>query len=118
VPDEPHSGWGGRVAVAIVHSDPPVVYLAEDHEVLSRLVALRVVARSRPEEVGGAVDDIREALLDERWADAVAIWIEATGDALDAYPDEDVWTNERLDSERAALEIRVAPIFEEAGNPE
>jgi hypothetical protein len=51
-------------------------------------------------------------LLEERWGDAVFLWMEATGSVVDAYPDEDVWTEERLDQDRASFEIRIAPIFE------
>jgi hypothetical protein len=105
-------GWPGRVAVGVVHGDPPLVYLAESDAVLGRLLALRVVARSQPENLDAAdLDEIREALTDQRWADAVATWMRATGDVLDAYPDEEVTTEEMLDAERAAAEIRRSPIF-------
>ena len=58
------------MAVAIVRSDPPQVFLASDEDVLSRLVALRVVARSDPADLSaGSVERIREALLEERWGD-------------------------------------------------
>lgn len=113
VADELRAGWPGRVAVAIVRSDPPQVFLASNEDVLSRLVALRVVARSNPRELSAeAVERIRKALLEERWGDAVVEWIAATGDAVDAYPDEGVWTESELDAETAALEIRLAQIFE------
>ena len=91
------------------------MFLASDEDVLSRLVALRVVARSDPADLSsGSVERIREALLEERWGDAVAEWIAATGDAVDAYPDEDVWTESQLDSETASLEIRFERIFDES----
>ena len=100
------------MAVAIVRSDPPQVFLASDEDVLSRLVALRVVARSAPGDLTeGSVERIRAALLEERWGDAVAEWIDVTGEAVDAYPDEDVWSEARLDAETASLEIRLARIF-------
>jgi hypothetical protein len=102
--------------VAVVRSDPPQIFLASDDNVLSRVVALRVVARSDPTELPeGSVDRIREALLEERWGDAVVEWIGATGEAVDGYPDEEVWTESRLDAETASLEIRLAPIFEDRG---
>jgi hypothetical protein len=88
--------------------------LASDEDVLSRLVALRVVARSDPSDLPyGAVERIREALLEERWGDAVAEWIGATGEPVDGYPDEDVWSEAQLDAETASLEIRLARIFED-----
>ena len=113
--DATWAGWPGRVAVAVVRSDPPEVFLASNADVLSRLVALRVVARTHPRDVGVVdVDRIREALLEARWGDAVLAWIEATGQAVDAYPDEQVWTEGRLDEESASLEIRLQRIFEDA----
>lgn len=88
------------------------MYLAESDAVLGRLLALRVVARSQPETLDPAdLREIREALTDERWADAVAAWMRATGEVLDAYPDEEVTTEEMLDPGRAAAEIGRSPIF-------
>lgn len=58
----------------------------------------------------------RAALLEERWADAVAEWIDAIGEPVDGYPDEVVWTERRLDEEVAAMEIRVARIFGDASS--
>jgi hypothetical protein len=114
-PVEEHQGWPGRVAVAVTRDDPPQVFIAESDSVLSRLVALRLVARTRPNDLAERADlvEIRRALLDERWSDAVFRWMEATGEIVDAYPDEDVWTAAQLDAERASLETRLAPIFEE-----
>jgi hypothetical protein len=88
------------------------VLLAENAEVLSRLVALRWVSQTPPSALGGQVEAIREALLEERWGDAVFLWMEATGNIVDAYPEEDVWTEEQLDQDRASFEIRITPIFE------
>ncbi len=110
------AGWPGRVAVGVVRSDPPRVFLADSPEVLSRVLALEVVAQERASELKnhpGLLQKIREALLEERWADAVVHWIDATGEAVDAYPDEPVWSADRLDLEKATLEVRVAPIFDE-----
>ncbi len=106
------SFWPGNVAVAVTRDEPALVLLAANGDVLSRLVALRWVAQTAPSALGDRVEGIREALLDERWGDAVLLWMEATGTVVDAYPDEEVWTEERLDKDRASFEIRVAPIFE------
>jgi len=103
----------GRVAYAVVHDDPPQVFIAEDEFVLTRRVALDVVASIRAEELPSraVVEQLRAALLEERWADAIATWIEVSGIAIDAYPDEVVWTDRALDAERASLEMRMAPLF-------
>jgi hypothetical protein len=60
-----------------------------------------------------SLETIREALLEERWADAVFAWMDATGEIVDAYPDEPVWSDQQLTSERTALELRMAPIFQD-----
>ncbi len=99
------------MAYAVVRGETPLVVIAESEEVLSRVVALHVVAATRPNQLRGGVETIRAALLDERWGDAVFEWMEATGNVVDAYPDETVWREADLDAERSALELRVAPIF-------
>jgi hypothetical protein len=105
----------GRIAFAVIRRDPPEVFVAEDEFVLTRLLALNVVATSRPESLPSreVVEDIRTCLLEERWGDAVVRWLECTDEAIDAYPDEEIWTEARLDGERASLEVRMAPLFED-----
>jgi len=108
-------GWPGRIAVGVLHGDPPQIYLAESDSVLGRLLAARLVAPSRPEDFDASdLEEIRQALLEERWADAVVVWMRATGEGLDAYPDEETVTEEMLDSDRASMEICLSPIFSNA----
>src|ERR1700737_5004519 len=105
-------GWPGRVAVGVLHGDTPEVFLAESDAVLGRLLALKLVGRSRPEDIPTDVlDEIRSALLEQRWADAVTTWMLATGEVLDGYPDEEIVTDEMLDDDRASMEIRLSAIF-------
>jgi hypothetical protein len=105
-----------RIAYAITHEAEPRVFLAQDEHVLSRVLALKLVAATDaatlPAEV---IAGIRAALLQERWADAVATWISATGTAVDAFPTERIWSEHELDEERTSLELRVAPIFDDGG---
>lgn len=91
------------------------MFIAESDDVLGRLLALELVANSSPRDFlrVGRLDTIRRALLEGRWADAVVAWIEATGEAVDVYPDEVIWTERRLHKEQASFEIRMSPIFEE-----
>lgn len=112
-------GWPGRVSVAVLRSDPPVVFLAESDAVVGRLLALRLVARTRPSELAasGLLEDIRRALLEERWGDAVAIWMRATSQVVDVYPDDEIMTAQRLNHDTASMEIRLAPIFEDDEQP-
>ncbi len=100
--------------MAVVRSDPPQVFVATDADVLNRLVALKVVATTDPRRLPpDLLHGIREALLAERWGDAVTDWMRATGETLDAYPDEDVWSDESLGIDVALFEIRMARIFDE-----
>jgi len=111
-------GWPGRVAVGVLRGEPPQVFLATTDAVLGRLLALRVVAGTDPGDLGGdATREIREALVEERWADAVATWMAATGEVVDGYPEEEIVTEAMLDADRASMEIRLAPIFREPGGP-
>ena len=109
-------GPGTHVAYAVTHEDEPRVFLAEDESVLSRVLAVELVAATPASMIGGSdLEAIRRALLEERWAEVVAAWIAATGTYVDAYPSERVWSEPQLDEERASLELRVAPIFDDAG---
>lgn len=116
MPDRsPSAGWPGRVAVGVVRGDPPEVYLADSDATLSRLLALRLVAQTPSEHLraSGHLETIREAMMEERWADAVLSWMEVTGEIVDAYPDELLWTERALDADGASMEIRMAPIFDD-----
>ena len=102
-----------RVALGVLRGDVPTVYVAENVEVLGRLLALRLVASTPPSRVRSGLDEIREALLEERWGDAVFAWMTATDNVVDGYDDEHVWTEGRLDAAYAAFEIRLSPIFQD-----
>lgn len=56
--------------------------------------------------------EMQNALLEERWADALVAWMEETGVAVDVYDEAPrIWSKEDLDLERATLEMRVSPLF-------
>jgi len=101
------AGAGGTLAYAVVHSDPPDVYAAEDVDTLQRVLALQVVAATPGTLVPPAHREvIRSALLDEEWGTAVSRWIEVTGTAVE------VWTADRFaEPELAGLELRLRPLF-------
>ena len=101
-------------AYAVVRGEEPQIFLAADADVLSRALALSLVAQTRAQDVASParLAQMREALLQERWADALVLWIEETGTAVDVYDEAPrVWVEADLDLEKASLEIRVAPIF-------
>jgi hypothetical protein len=87
------------------------VFIAEDAAVLDRVLALHLVAATPPDQLRSFTGGIRDALMEERWGDAVLSWMDATGKVVDAYPDETVWRDADIDAERVQLELRVSPIF-------
>ena len=106
-------------AYAVVREEDPKVFLAESAEVLSRVLALQVVAQLPSETVRSParLEEMRSALLEERWGDALMAWIEETDTPVDVYDEAlIVWTNEALDADQASMEIRMAPLFSEAGS--
>lgn len=103
-----------RIAWAVLYDDPAQVFVAEDEVVLTRLLALKVVGQAQPSSLGGgALDRIRDALLDERWGDAVADWVSATGARMDVFPDEELWSAGAVEVELLSMQIRLSPIFED-----
>ena len=113
MPDRPTAGWSDRVAVAVVRSDPVEIFVATDADVLTRVLALQVVAQTSPDALSpGELEEIREALLAGEWDRALGAWISSVGDPVDAYPDDEVWTDDRIEAEAASFEIRMSPVFE------
>jgi hypothetical protein len=97
------------VACAVVRDDPPRVFVAEDEATLNRVLALRVVARTPGGELApGVRDELRQALTDERWGDAVALWM-ADHPEVDVYPALDL--AQPGDVELADLELGFTPLF-------
>jgi hypothetical protein len=101
-------------AYAVVRGEEPHIFLAEDAHVLARLLALELVAELPAADVSSParLDEMRRALLEERWADALVLWMEETGTVVDVYDEAPrVWTSSDMDVEKASLEIRFAPLF-------
>lgn len=100
-------------AWAVVNYDTPQIFLAENAAVISRLIALKVVAATDPSVFGDAIPAVRAHLLHQRWPDAVLAWIEATGTTIDVYDEfVPVWTDRSLDDELASMAIRTSRLFE------
>lgn len=105
------------VSVAIVNEIPPSVYIAEDMDTLNWVLALRLVARmSAVNASPDLVFLLREALLEERWADAVFMWMEEMEVDVDVYSSEDLFTSR--DVEFAASELQFTPLFQDEADPE
>lgn len=105
-----------RVVYAQIYQpgDPGQVLIAEDEESIGQAIALHVIARTPPREVGSSAGEIRSALLERRWADAVVAWMGATGHVVDCYPDEPVWGSAPADRP-VEFELQFTPLFEETG---
>lgn len=98
------------VSYTVVRTDPPRVYLADDIETLQWVLALKVVARTRPEDLPRVhAEAIRAALRDERWADAVVEWIDATGQPVDVYPSIEVYEARHV--AMGPAELQFTPLF-------
>lgn len=107
------------LAYAVVHGDTPDVYVAEDLDTLQRVLALEVVAATPGATLpAGQRDEIRSALLEERWGDAVVTWMDATGLVVDVYGSGlHVWSAERFaEQEFNGLELRLRPLFDDNGS--
>ncbi|MDQ4143238.1 MAG: hypothetical protein M3198_05720 [Actinomycetota bacterium] len=101
-------------AYAVVRGEEPTVFLAEDASVLARLLASNLVAQLPADDVSSEarLEEMRRALLEERWADALLLWMDETKTIVDVYDESPrVWGKEELDGDKASLEIRIAPLF-------
>jgi len=100
------------VAYAVVRQDPPEVFVAEDVEVLNRVLALELVGRTSSGDLD--VEDcaiLRAALIEERWADAVVQWMRLRGVSVDVYTHLHVYTVQDVPSELVGAQLQFAPIF-------
>ena len=103
------------VAYAVVHTEPPSIFLADDLDLLHRVLALEVVARTDPALLGAAGAGIREALLEERWGDATVEWIRATGTGIDVHDGKSVYTDDDLPADMIGVQLQFTRLFAEGG---
>jgi hypothetical protein len=99
------------VAYAVVHSEPAAIYVASDIEVLHRVIALEVIARTDRRLLGDATERIRMALMDERWATAAAEWIAVTGIGIDVYTNISVYDTDDLPHDLVGPQLQFTPLF-------
>jgi uncharacterized membrane protein len=101
---------GTVVACAVVRDDPPRVFVAEDMETLHWVLACRLVATTPGRELPpGERESLRQALREQRWADAVFAFIARTGTAVDVY--ESTELHSAADSAAGPLELQLTPLF-------
>ena len=101
------------LAYAVVRGEPPDVYAAEDIDTLHRVLAMEVVAATPGNSLpSGVRQQIRDALLEERWGDAVVAWMDATNSVIDVYSSGlQVWTHARFAEDLTGLELQLRPLF-------
>jgi hypothetical protein len=100
------------VACAVIREDPPEVYVAEDMDTLNWVLALKVVARTGGSQLSpGVRDNLRSALLEERWGDAVEQWIDHSQVAVDVYPSMELYGHS--DVAMAPIEMQFLALFED-----
>jgi hypothetical protein len=98
------------IACAVVHGDPPEVFTAEDLETLHWVLALKHIARTRGRDVpSGLREELRSALADERWGDAVVLWMQFDPEAIDVYPSFDLHVP--ADVALGPEELQFSPLF-------
>lgn len=104
------------VAYAVVHTEPPSIFLADDIDLLHRVLALEVVARTDPTLLGLRAAEMREALLEERWGDATVAWIKATGTGIDVYDGKSVYTGDDLPADMIGAQLQFTRLFADGGS--
>ena len=106
----PEATMSRLIACAVVRDDPPVVIAADDLESLNWVLALKLIATTPAGRLPTDLrDELRRALVEERWGDAVGTWIERTGVAVDVYPSMELYG--AGDVELASLELQFQPLF-------
>jgi hypothetical protein len=97
------------VAFAVVRDDPPQVFIAEDQETLNWVLALQLVATVPGNELPVVLrDQLRQALRDEQWGEAVQLWMQNRPE-VDVYPSHELYIEQ--DVEMAAQELEFTPLF-------
>ena len=102
------------LAYAVVRDDPPEVFVADDLDVLHWVLAVHLVAQTRPSVITEVQTlSLRASLTEERWGDAVAEWIDITGIPVDVYTGLPVWTSEAITPDTVLHELEFTPLFAE-----
>ncbi len=102
----------GGVAYAVVHFDPPEVFLADDVEVLHRALAMELVARTDPGELSSSgADALRQDLLDERWGDAVQTWMGLRDVEIDVYTYLHIYSARDVPADLIGAQLQFTRLF-------
>jgi hypothetical protein len=100
----------GSVACAVVRDDPPEMFIADDIGTLNWVLALHLIARTPGHEIADELrGPLRAALVDERWGDAVELWMQVHPGEIDVYPSYDFYMPRDVDL--APEELQFTPLF-------
>jgi len=72
-------------AYAVRADDPDNPLLADSIETLNKVMALKWIGSWNP-ATGGAATQLREALLDEQWEQAVTLWMSLADEQVSVFP--------------------------------
>jgi hypothetical protein len=102
------------VAYAVIRDVTPTVFLAEDIDVLHRVLAMELVAKTR----GADMDELtrthlRELLLEERWAEAVLHWMELNHVDMDVYTHERIYRVSDVPPDLIGAQLQFTPLFQD-----
>ena len=75
------------------------------------MLALEVVARTDPGLLGSGAESIRDALLEERWGDAVVAWIRTVGTGIDVYDGKSIYTSDDLPADLIGAQLQFTRLF-------
>lgn len=102
------------IAYALVHCNPPEVLFAEDGDTLSELLARQIISQTPSSRVDAELlSQLRASLMKRQWADALSLWIEVTGIAVDVYDFENVCTAELLKRNSYRRSLQNSPLFKD-----
>jgi hypothetical protein len=102
------------VAYAVIRDEVPTVVLAEDIDVLHRVLAMELVAKAR----GADLDDdtrthLRQLLLDEQWGEAVVHWMELNHVVMDVYTHERIYRVADVPPDLIGAQLQFTPLFQD-----
>ena len=87
------------ISCAVVRDEPPEVFVADDIDTLNWVLASQCpIARTPGSEIPEDLRrNLRSALVDERWGDAVELWMRVHPGEIDVYPSYDFFTPRDVD---------------------
>jgi hypothetical protein len=95
-----------------VHDDPPTVLVADDIDTLQWVIALNLIARTPGSELADPLrTELRQAVREERWGEAVQLWMRVYPGVIDVYPSYDLYV--ASDVALGPLEVQFSPLFQD-----